>query len=57
MMQRYDLCSQHTTAKFMLLYDKDGEQRTVFAFAYGETVHQIAGGDDVSVEAQELSSP
>ena len=56
-MQRYDLCSQHTTAKFMLLYDKDGEQRTVFAFAYGETVHQIAGGDDVSVEAQELSSP
>ena len=34
----------------MLLYDEDGEQRTVFAFAYGETVHQIAGGGDVAVE-------
>ena len=50
MMQRFDLCPQHTTPKLMLLYDDDGEQRTVFAFAYGETVHQIAGGDDVSVE-------
>ena len=35
----------------MLLYDEDGEQRTVFAFAYGETVHQMAaGGDNVAVE-------
>ena len=25
-------------------------QRTVFAFAYGETVHQIAGNNGVSVE-------
>ena len=50
MMQRCDLCSQHTTAKLMLLYEEDGEQRTVFAFAYGKTVHQSAGGDDVSVE-------
>ena len=50
MMQRFDLCPQHITAKLMLLYDKDGQQRTVFAFAYGETVHQIAGGNDVSVE-------
>ena len=50
MTQRYDLCPQHTTAKLMLLYEKDGEQRTVFAFAYGETVHQIAGVDDISVE-------
>ena len=25
-------------------------QRTVFAFTYGETVHQIAGDNDVSVE-------
>ena len=50
MMQRFDLCPQHTTAKLMLRYDDDGEQRTVFAFAYGETVDQIAGGDDLSVE-------
>ena len=50
MTQRYDLCPQHTTAKLMLVYEKDGEQRTVFAFAYGETVHQIAGVDDISVE-------
>lgn len=34
----------------MLLYDDDGQQRTVFAFVYGETVHQIAGGNDVSAE-------
>ena len=50
MMQRFDLCPQHITAKLMLLYDKDGQQRTVFAFAYGENVHQIAGGNNVSVE-------
>ena len=50
MMERFDLCPQHITAKLMLLYDEDGQQRTVFAFAYRETVHQIAGGNDVSVE-------
>ena len=50
MMQRFDLCPQHIMAKLMLLYDKDGQQRTVFAFAYGETVRQIAGGNNVSVE-------
>ena len=50
MTQRYDLCPQHTTAKLMLLYDKDGEPRTTFAFAYGETLCQIAGTDEISVE-------
>ena len=50
MMQRFDLCPQHTTAKLMLLYEEDGQQRTVFAFAYGETIHQIASGDAVSIE-------
>ena len=50
MLQRFDLCTQHTTAKLMLLYDKDGVQKTVFAFAYGETVQQISVGDNVSVE-------
>ena len=49
-MKRFDLCPQHTTAKLMLLYDEDGEQRMVFAFAYGETVDLIARDDDVSVE-------
>ena len=49
-MQRFDLCPQHITAKLMLLYDEDGQQRTVFAFTYGETIHQIAGGNNVSVE-------
>ena len=33
MMQRFDLCPQHTTAKLILLYDENGEHRTVFAFA------------------------
>ena len=50
MMQRFDICTQHTTVKLMLLYDDDGEKRTVFAFAYGETVCQIGGSNDVSVE-------
>ena len=50
MMQRFDLSPQHIMTKLLLLYDEDGQQRTVFAFAYGETVHQIAGGNDVSVE-------
>ena len=30
------------------VYDKDGQQSTVFAFAYGETIHKIAGGNDSS---------
>ena len=33
MMQRFDLCPQHTTAKLILLYDEDGQQRTMFVFA------------------------
>jgi len=33
MMQRFDFCPQHITVKLMLLYDEDGQQRTVFAFA------------------------
>ena len=49
MMQRIDLCAEHTTAKLVLLYD-DGEKRTVFAFAYGETVRLIGGSNDVLVE-------
>ena len=50
MMQRIDLCAEYTTAKLMLLYNDDGEKRTVFAFAYGETVRLIGGSNDVSVE-------
>ena len=50
MMQRFDLCPQHITAKLMLQYDEDGQQRTMFVFAYGEIIHHIAGSDDVSVE-------
>ena len=50
MMQRLDLCVQHTTAKLMVLYEDEGVQKTAFAFAYGETVQQIAGDGDVSVE-------
>jgi len=50
MMQRFDLCTQHTTAKLMMLYDDDGEQRTLFAFAYRETIRQSGGSNDVSVE-------
>ena len=34
----------------MLLYRKDGVQKTVFAFAYGDTLRKIAGTDDISVE-------
>ena len=50
MMQRFNLCPQHIMAKLLLLYDEDGQQRMVFAFAYGGTIHQIAGDNDISVE-------
>ena len=49
MMQRLDLCPQHTTAKLMLQYEDEGVHKSVFVFAYGETVEEIAGSD-VSVE-------
>ena len=50
MMQRLDLCVQHTTAKLMVLCEDEGVQKTAFAFTYGETVQKIADDGDVSVE-------
>ena len=34
----------------MVVYDGKGVQRTAFTYACGETVQQIAGDGDVSVE-------
>ena len=50
MMQRYNLCGEHTTAKFLLMYDDEGKQNIVQSHAYGEVVYHIAGVDDVSAE-------
>ena len=41
MTQRLDLCPPHTTAKLMLMYEDEGVHKTVFAFAYGETVQEM----------------
>ena len=45
-----ELCPQHSTAKLMLLYENERVHKPVFAFAYRETVKEIAGCDDVIVE-------
>ena len=50
MLQRYDLCTEHTSAKLMLMYDDEGERKSVQAYAYGEVVRQIAGCGDLSAE-------
>ena len=52
MMQRYDLCGKHTTAKLMLMYEDEdgGQQKTLQSYVYGEIVRQIAGVEDVSAE-------
>ena len=50
MKQRFDRCPQHIATKLMLLNEEDGQQRMAFPFVYGKTVHQIAGGNDVSVK-------
>ena len=50
MLQRYDLCKEHTAAKLMMMYDDKGERKSVQAYAYGEVVHRIAGCGDLSAE-------
>ena len=46
MMQRYDLCAQHTTAKLLLMYESEGQKKIIQLHAYGEQLHQIAGKED-----------
>ena len=50
MLQRYELCTEHTSAKLMLMYDDDGERRSLQTYAYGDVMHQIAGCGDLSPE-------
>ena len=47
----YDLCVDQTTAKLMLMYEDEGQNKIVQSHAYSEVVHKIAAGvEDVSVE-------
>ena len=51
MMQRYDLCAEQTTAKLMLMYEAEGQNKIVHSHAYGNVVKEIAGcAEDVSAE-------
>ena len=51
MLQRYDLCTENTSAKLMLMYDgKDGERRSIQTYACGEVVCQIAGAGELTQE-------
>ena len=41
---------EHITAKLLLMYDDEGQQKIVQSHAYGEVVRHIAGVEDVSAE-------
>ena len=51
MMQRYDLCTEHTSAKLMLMFDNDDDGKsTLRAYAYGEIVQRMCGSGVLSAE-------
>ena len=43
MTQRYDLCSENTNVKLMLMYESDGQFKHIQVTAQGEQLQQIAG--------------
>ena len=48
-LQRYDLCTEHTSANLMFMYDND-RKSTLQAYAYGEVVRKMCGSGVLSAE-------
>ena len=40
MLQRFDLCLDHTTAKLLLMYETDGQSKIVQVHPFGEHLGQ-----------------
>ena len=53
MLQRFDLCIDHTTAKLLLMYETDGQNKIIQVHAFGEHLGQIVE-DEESVTPEML---
>lgn len=53
MLQRFDLCINHTTAKLLLMHETDGQNKIIQVHAFGEHLGQIVG-DEESVTPEAL---
>ena len=53
MLQRFDLCIDHTTAKLLLMYEMDGQNKIIQVHAFGEHLGQIVE-DEESVTPEML---
>ena len=57
MMQRYDLCTEITTARLMLMYESDGQRKHIQVTAHGEQLQEIVGENDNLTADLLLKSP
>ena len=53
MLQRFDLCIDHTTAKLLRMHETDGQNKIIKVHAFGEHLGQIVG-DEESVTPEAL---
>ncbi len=51
LMQRSNLCRQVTSAKLLLMYERDGKNRMMQCHAYDDILREMAGGNDISQES------
>ena len=61
MLQRFDLCTDHTTAKLMLVHQADGQNKVIQVHAFGEHLEEIVGEEqsitpELLLKAPQLSS-
>ena len=61
MLQIFDLCTDHTTAKLMLMHQADGQNKVIQVHAFGEHLEEIVGEEqsvtpELLLKAPQLSS-
>ena len=53
MIQRFDLCIDHTAAKLLLMHEMDGQNKIIQVHAFGEHLGQIVGHEE-SITPEDL---
>ena len=46
MIQRFDLCIDHTAVKLLLMHEMDGQNKIIQVHAFGEHLGQIVGHEE-----------
>ena len=57
MMLRYNMCTEHTTAKLLRMYESEGQNKIIQLRAYEEQLRQIAGTEDYLTPKILLKAP